>query len=348
MAEGGAPGGGRLWLDKRQSAPLRGGAPQPPGAPPFRPPRGLAGAGAPPGPHGGPPRPAAPGAGPSRGPGPGGGVKVGLPERDLLPGVRHTVAVASGKGGVGKSTVAVNLALGLARLGYRVGLLDADIYGPSIPMMLGLRGRQVEMREKRLLPMEKFGLRLMSLGFLVQDDSPLIWRGPMVHGVVQQFLRDVEWGELDVLVVDLPPGTGDAQLTLTQSIPLSGAVVVSTPQEIALLDARKGLRMFDKVNAPVLGFVENMGAFVCPSCGAEHAIFSKGGVARAAAELGVDLLAEIPLDPAVTPGGDRGIPIVEAAPDSETGRRFLELARRVAERVGAGTPGSHEGGDARP
>jgi ATP-binding protein involved in chromosome partitioning len=262
--------------------------------------------------------------------------------------VRHTVAVASGKGGVGKSTVAVNLALGLARLGYRVGLLDADIYGPSIPMMLGLRGRQVEMREKRLLPMEKFGVWLMSLGFLVQDDSPLIWRGPMVHGVVQQFLRDVEWGELDLLVVDLPPGTGDAQLTLTQSIPLSGAVVVSTPQEIALLDARKGLRMFDKVNAPVLGFVENMGAFVCPSCGAEHAIFSKGGVARAAAELGVDVLAEIPLDPAVTPGGDRGIPIVEAAPDSETARRFLELARRVAERVGAAPPGPDEGGNARP
>jgi ATP-binding protein involved in chromosome partitioning len=170
----------------------------------------------------------------------------------------------------------------------------------------------------------------------------------MVHGVVQQFLRDVEWGELDVLVIDLPPGTGDAQLTLTQSIPLSGAVVVSTPQEIALLDARKGLRMFDKVNAPVLGFVENMGAFVCPSCGAEHAIFSKGGVARAAAELDVEVLAQIPLDAAVTPGGDRGVPIVEAAPESETARRFVELARRVAELVGAGAPPSNAGdGDRR-
>lgn len=290
---------------------------------------GLPGVGTPPG-----TRPAA-----ATGPGgPGGMKKVGLPERDVLTGVRHTVAVASGKGGVGKSTVAVNLALALSKLGFGVGLLDADIYGPSIPMMFGLRSEQIQMRDKRLLPIEKHGLRLMSLGFLVQDDSPLIWRGPMVHGVIQQFLRDVEWGELDFLVIDLPPGTGDAQLTLTQSIPLSGAVVVSTPQDIALLDARKGLRMFEKVGAPVLGFVENMSAFVCPSCGAEHPIFSKGGVSRAAAELGVDVLGEIPLDNSITPSGDRGDPLVHAAPDSDVTRRFLEIARKVAEGVGAVVP----------
>ena len=281
-----------------------------------------------------PPSPARP-VGP---PGPAGAVKTGLPERGLLPGVNYTIAVASGKGGVGKSTVAVNLALALQRLGYRVGLLDADIYGPSIPMMFGLRTEQIQMRGKRLVPLEKFGLRLMSLGFLVQDDSPLIWRGPMVHGVVQQFIRDVDWGELDFLVIDLPPGTGDAQLTLTQSIPLSGAIVVSTPQEIALLDARKGLRMFEKVGAPVLGFVENMSSFVCPDCGAEHPIFSKGGVARAAAELGVTALGEIPLDPAITPSGDVGEPIVHSAPESGTTRRFLEIARNVAAAIEAPAP----------
>jgi ATP-binding protein involved in chromosome partitioning len=270
--------------------------------------------------------------------GPGGPKKMGLPQRDVLPGVKHTVAVASGKGGVGKSTVAVNLALALSQLGYRVGLLDADIYGPSIPMMFGLRSQQIQMVEKRLLPLEKYGLRLMSLGFLVQDDSPLIWRGPMVHGIVQQFVRDVEWGELDFLVIDLPPGTGDAQLTLTQSIPLSGAVIVSTPQEIAILDARKGLKMFEKVGAPVLGFVENMSGFVCPDCGAAHPIFSTGGVARAAAELGVQVLGEIPLDPAITPSGDRGDPIVHAVPQGETASRFLQIARRVAEGVQAAAP----------
>lgn len=282
--------------------------------------------------------PSAAGTAGTTGPAAGGMKKVGLPERDVLPGVKHTVAVASGKGGVGKSTVAVNLALAISRLGYRVGLLDADIYGPSIPMMFGLRSEQIRMEGKRLIPVEKYGLRLMSLGFLVQDDSPLIWRGPMVHGVVQQFIRDVEWGELDFLVIDLPPGTGDAQLTLTQSIPLSGAVIVSTPQEIALLDARKGLRMFEKVGTPVLGFVENMSNFVCPGCGAEHAIFSRGGVARAAAELGVETLGEIPLDSAITPSGDQGDPLVHANPDSETARRFMAIARKVAESVHAAAP----------
>jgi len=263
---------------------------------------------------------------------------VGLPERDVLPGVKHTIAVASGKGGVGKSTVAVNLALALSKLGYQVGLLDADIYGPSIPMMFDLRATQIEMQDRKLVPLEKYGLRLMSLGFLVQDDSPLIWRGPMVHGVISQFIKDVVWGDLDFLVIDLPPGTGDAQLTLTQSVPLSGAVIVSTPQEIALLDARKGLRMFEKVGAPVLGFVENMAFFVCPDCGAEHPIFSRGGVARAAAEFGIEVLGEIPLDPAITPSGDRGEPIVHSLPESDTARRFAAIARKVAEGVGAAAP----------
>ncbi|MFN2432682.1 MAG: Mrp/NBP35 family ATP-binding protein [Gemmatimonadota bacterium] len=291
---------------------------------------GLPGVGTPPGAGGGAPtgssRPGIPGA------------KTGLPDQNVLPSVRHTVAVASGKGGVGKSTVAVNLALGLSRLGYAVGLLDADIYGPSIPMMFGLRTEQLQMKDRRLIPPEKYGLRLMSLGFLVQDDSPLIWRGPMVHGVVSQFIKDVEWGELDFLVIDLPPGTGDAQLTLTQSLPLSGAVIVSTPQEIALLDARKGLKMFEKVQAPVLGFVENMSAFIAPDTGREYPIFSKGGVARAAAELGVDLLGEIPLDLAITPSGDAGEPIVHARPESDTARRFVEIARRVAAAVGVDAP----------
>ena len=296
------------------------------GAPPLRPPAA--------------PAPGARGAGgPAGAPAPAGMTRVGLPERDVLPGVRHTIAVASGKGGVGKSTVAVNLALGLSRLGYRVGLLDADIYGPSIPMMFNLRSQQLRMEDKKLIPLEKHGLLLMSLGFLVEEDTPLIWRGPMVHGVVNQFIRDVLWGELDFLVIDLPPGTGDAQLTLTQSIPLSGAVIVSTPQEIALLDARKGLRMFEKVGAPVLGFVENMAFFVCPDCGSEHAIFSRGGVARTAAELGVEVLGAIPLDPAITPSGDRGEPIVQSRPDSDTAQRFVDVARRVAEAVGAPAPG---------
>ena len=246
-----------------------------------------------------------------------------------IPGVRHVVAVASGKGGVGKSTVAVNLALAMSLEGRAVGLLDADIYGPSIPTMLGLKGVHPAAVDKRIQPLEKHGLQLMSLGFLVEEDTPLVWRGPMVHSAVTQFLREVDWGALDVLVVDMPPGTGDAHLTLTQSVPIDGAVIVTTPQEIALIDAKKGLRMFDKVGAPILGIVENMGTFVCPDCGGEHAIFSSGGGRETAERFQVPFLGTIPLHADVTPTGDRGEPIVLALPDSAVAHRFREIARRI-------------------
>lgn len=254
---------------------------------------------------------------------------------EQIPGVKRIVAVASGKGGVGKSTVAVNLALALAAEDGRVGLLDGDIYGPSVPTMLGARGAQPEVRNKRIIPIERYGVHLMSLGFLVQgEDTPLVWRGPMVHSALQQFLRDVEWGELEWLVVDLPPGTGDAHLTLTQGVPLDGAIIVTTPQDIALIDAKKGLKMFEKVGAPVLGIIENMGTFVCPDCGSEHALFGEGGGRATAERYGVPFLGSIPLHPDVTPTGDRGHPIVDADPDSPIAERFRTLARRVIERVG--------------
>jgi ATP-binding protein involved in chromosome partitioning len=251
-----------------------------------------------------------------------------------IPGVQHVVAVASGKGGVGKSTVAVNLALAIADEGYRVGLLDADIYGPSIPTMLGLKGVQPKAIEKRIQPLEKHGVRLMSLGFLVEEETPLVWRGPMVHSAVTQFLREVDWGELDFLVVDMPPGTGDAHLTLTQSVPIDGAVIVTTPQEIALIDAKKGLKMFDKVGARILGIVENMGTFVCPDCGAEHAIFAEGGGRATAERFDVPFLGTIPLHQDVTPTGDQGVPIVRADPESPIAERFRSIARRVVAAVG--------------
>ena len=216
--------------------------------------------------------------------------------KPALPGIRSVVAVASGKGGVGKSTTSVNLALALVRLGQRVGLLDADIYGPSQPRMLGIAGRPRSADGKKLLPMENYGVRVMSMGFLVDEDAPMIWRGPMVQSALQQMLGDVEWGELDFLVVDLPPGTGDAQLTMAQRVPLAGAVIVSTPQDIALLDARKALNMFRKVDVPVLGIIENMSYFVCPHCGGRAEIFSHGGARRTAEKFGVDFLGEIPLD----------------------------------------------------
>ncbi len=226
----------------------------------------------------------------------------------ILPGVRHMVAVASGKGGVGKSTVAVNLAAALAGTGARVGLLDADVYGPSIPIMMGLKTARPTMRDNRLVPLERYGIGMMSLGFLTDDETPVIWRGPMVAKLVQQFLSDVDWGELDYLVVDLPPGTGDAQLTLAQVAPLAGAVIVTTPQDVALEDVRRGVRMFEKVNVPVLGIVENMAYFVCPDCGARHEIFSHGGGAEAARRFEVPFLGEIPIDPAVREGGTPGFP----------------------------------------
>lgn len=258
----------------------------------------------------------------------GGPAKRPSPQQPIV-GVDHILAVASGKGGVGKSTVAVNLALAMAAEGYRVGLLDADIYGPSLPTMMGLKGVQPTVVEKRIQPVEKYGIRVMSLGFLVEEDTPMVWRGPMVHQAVTQFLREVDWGRIDWLVVDMPPGTGDAHLTLTQAVPLDGAVIVTTPQDIALIDARKGLRMFDKVGARVMGIVENMGTFVCPDCGAEHEIFSQGGGRATAEKYQVPFLGTIPLHQDVAPSGDGGDPIVHASPNSPIAERFREIARRI-------------------
>ena len=255
------------------------------------------------------------------------------PRPQLLPGVRFKVAVASGKGGVGKSTVAANLALALRRAGHRVGLLDADIYGPSQQMMMGCRERPQVNQAEKILPVDGHGVAVMSLGFLMEPDTPVIWRGPMVMKALQQFLEDVEWGSLDFLVVDLPPGTGDAQLTITQLIPLDGAVIVTTPQDVALIDARKGLAMFQKVNVPVLGIVENMAGFICPHCGKESAIFKRGGGKLTAQGLDVPFLGEVPIDPAVVEGGDAGTPIVAAAPQSATAHAFVALADEVARQV---------------
>jgi ATP-binding protein involved in chromosome partitioning len=251
----------------------------------------------------------------------------------VLPGVRNTIAVASGKGGVGKSTVALNLAIALRQSGARVGLMDADVYGPSLPLLTGVSGRP-HAEERRIVPHEGHGLRLMSMGFFLTDDSPVIWRGPMVHGLVRQFLTDVEWGELDYLIVDMPPGTGDAALTLTQMAPLSGAVIVTTANDLSLIDARKGLAMFRKVQVPVLGIVENMSWFTPPDLPERrYRIFGEGGGRRVAEELGVELLAEIPIDPRIVEGGDKGVPILIGAPDSEAARIFRELAGRIARRL---------------
>lgn len=251
----------------------------------------------------------------------------------LIPEVHRVVAVASGKGGVGKSTVSVNLAVSLASLGYSVGLLDADIYGPSIPMMMGLKAKNPLVAEggKKLLPFDRHGVKIMSLGFILDIDTPVIWRGPMVMKAIEQLLGDVNWGKLDFLIVDLPPGTGDAQLTLTQKVPLSGAVIVTTPQDVALIDARKGLAMFNKVNVPVLGIVENMSSFVCPGCGTVTDIFKKGGGERTAKELGCNFLGAIPLDAAIAVGGDSGEPIVVTAPDGAHSEAFRKVAEAVAE-----------------
>jgi ATP-binding protein involved in chromosome partitioning len=256
---------------------------------------------------------------------------------DVLPGVRNTIAVASGKGGVGKSNTAVNLALALAASGARVGILDADVFGPSLPTLLGVQGRPgTEERSGRkvILPLESHGLSLMSMGFFINESSPVIWRGPMVHGLIRQFLTDVEWGELDYLVIDLPPGTGDAALTLTQQAPLSGAVVVTTPNDLSTVDARKAIRMFEKVNVPVLGVIENMAWFTPPELpDRRYYIFGRGGGARMAKELGVDFLGEIPIDPRVAEGGDAGKPIVLFAPDSPVAESFRALAGTVARRL---------------
>ena len=254
----------------------------------------------------------------------------------LLPDVGAIIAVASGKGGVGKSTVACNLALGLARLGLSVGLLDADIYGPSLPRMMGATGRpSTDDAGKTLIPIAAHGLKCMSIGFMVAEDSPMIWRGPMVMSALEQMLRDVAWGALDVLVVDMPPGTGDAQLTMAQRVPLAGAVIVSTPQDIALLDARKGLNMFRKVNVPVLGIVENMSFFHCPKCGERSNIFGHGGARADAEAYGVDFLGEVPLHMAIRSAGDGGAPIVVGAPESPEATAFMTVAAAVRDRLGA-------------
>jgi ATP-binding protein involved in chromosome partitioning len=260
----------------------------------------------------------------------------------LVPGVASIVAVASGKGGVGKSTTAVNLAMGLAAVGQRIGLLDADIYGPSLPRMAGITGRPASPDGKKLRPMENFGVKVMSMGFLVDEDAPMIWRGPMVQSALQQMLGDVLWGELDVLVVDMPPGTGDAQLTMAQRVPLAGAVIVSTPQDIALLDARKAINMFRKVDVPVLGIVENMSYFCCPNCGHRAEIFAHGGARACASRYGVDFLAEIPLHLAVRETSDAGRPIVISEPRHPVAEAYRQLALTVRDKLVA-----REGGAAR-
>jgi len=255
------------------------------------------------------------------------------PQAIALPGVKNTIAVASGKGGVGKSTTAVNLALSLRESGASVGLMDADVYGPSLPLLTGVSGRP-HSENKRIFPLEGYGLKLMSMGFFVTESSPVIWRGPMVHGLIRQFLTDVEWGELDYLVIDLPPGTGDAALTLTQMAPLSGAVIVTTANDLSLIDARKGLKMFEKVQVPVLGVIENMSYFVPPDApDKRYYIFGRDGGKRIAAELGVDFLGEVPIDPRVVEGGDKGRPIVVHAPDSDAATAFRTLAGTIARKL---------------
>ena len=251
------------------------------------------------------------------------------PARNIaIPGIARIVAVASGKGGVGKSTTAVNIALGLVSHGWKVGVLDADVYGPSLPRLLGLK-QKPEMEGKMLKPMRAFGLKAMSIGFLVEEAEAMIWRGPMVMSAINQLLREVEWGELDCLIVDMPPGTGDAQLTLAQSVPLAGAVIVSTPQDLALIDARRGIAMFEKTNVPILGVVENMSYFICPHCEGRSEIFAHGGARHEAEAMGVPFLGEVPLALAIREQADAGRPTTAVAPDSPAGIVYREIAGRV-------------------
>ena len=252
---------------------------------------------------------------------------------NLIPGVKHVIAVSSGKGGVGKTTVSVNLAVTLGLQGAKVGLLDADIYGPNIPMMMSVE-KTPEQQDGKITPAESHGVKLISMGFFVPDDQAVVWRGPMVHTAIQQLFRDVLWGELDFLLIDLPPGTGDAQLTLSQLVPLAGAITVTTPQEVALHDVRKGMMMFQKVNVPLLGIVENMSYFVCGHCGERTEIFSHGGGERAAEKLGIPFLGRVPIDPAIREGGDMGRPLVIANPDSPQAKAFHEIAAKITARFG--------------
>lgn len=250
-----------------------------------------------------------------------------------VPGVGSIIAVASGKGGVGKSTTAVNLALGLQAIGLKVGILDADIYGPSLPRLLRLKGRPEPLSGRVLKPLESYGLKVMSMGFLVDEETPMIWRGPMVSSALTQMLRDVAWGELDVLVVDMPPGTGDAQLTMAQQVPLAGAVIVSTPQDLALIDARKGLHMFRRVDVPVLGLVENMSYFLCPHCGGQTDIFGHGGAESEAAKIGVPFLGAVPLHSAIRERSDAGTPVVVSDPEGEHALLYRNIATATWEQV---------------
>ena len=272
------------------------------------------GGGAPPGSPAARPRPGGP---------PSGAAPAGIPAVEAI------IAIASGKGGVGKSTTAVNLALALRELGLKVGILDADIYGPSMPKLLAIRERPQAIGGNRLRPIERFGMPVMSIGFLLEEETPMIWRGPMVMSALTQMLREVEWGALDVMVVDMPPGTGDAQLTMAQQVPLKGAVIVSTPQDLALIDARRGIAMFRRVNVPVLGIVENMSTFVCPQCGTRSDIFGHGGARREAERLGVPFLGEVPLDIAIREKSDSGSPVVATAPESPHAEYYRKIAMRV-------------------
>ena len=270
----------------------------------------------------------------TRPPGPGGGHGASQNQPALLPEVRRVVAVASGKGGVGKSTTAVNLAVALAQQGLRVGLLDADIYGPSLPQMLGAHEKPMTTGQ-RVIPIEKWGLKAMSIGFLVDPETAMIWRGPMVMGALEQMMGQVEWGALDIMVIDMPPGTGDAQLTISQRVALAGAVIVSTPQDVALIDARRGVKMFEKVNVPVLGLIENMSYFCCPACGHRTDVFGHGGAKAEAERMGTEFLGELPLKLSIREMADAGTPVVTAAPDSHEAASYRRIAARIWEKVEA-------------
>jgi ATP-binding protein involved in chromosome partitioning len=271
--------------------------------------------------------------------------QIGTAAPKLLPNVKYTIAVASGKGGVGKSTVAVNLALALSKLGFKVGLLDADIYGPSIPLMMGIESKpQIYQKEgtNKMVPLENYGIKLMSIGFLIDDENPVIWRGPMASGALKQFMSDVDWGELDYLVYDLPPGTGDIQLTLVQTIPLTGAIIVTTPQEVSLIDAKKGLKMFEKVNVPVYGIIENMSYFIAPDTGNRYDIFGSGGGENLAKKLGATFLGGIPIDPRIREGGDSGKPILQELPEIEESKIILKIAENLNKTVSSKSSGSND------
>jgi ATP-binding protein involved in chromosome partitioning len=259
---------------------------------------------------------------------------VAGPEAGRAPveGVKNVVAVGAGKGGVGKTTVAVNLALALAKCGGRVGMIDGDIYGPNVPIMLGIN-TQLTTDGRKIIPAEKYGIQVISMGFMTSDDSPVIWRGPMLHGAIQQFFRDVRWNDLDYLIVDMPPGTGDVALSLSQTVPVAGSIVVSTPQQVSLADSRRAIRMYQKLNIPTLGIVENMSHFVCPHCSHEADIFGHGGGQRMADDMSVPFLGRIPIYQPIREGGDRGVPLVMSEPDSPAARAFMACAERVAAEI---------------